>query len=144
MATAIWSGDCIPETEICDDTIDNDCDGIVDCADSDCNGDPACPELIEFPDCFDGLDNDFDGLIDCADSTDCNGETEASTCGLGVCASSGTKTCLSNGTLEDTCTPGTPTVEICTDGLLDEDCDGLTDAADPDCMGSGLPLPMQF
>ena len=29
-------------TEICNDTIDNDCDGDIDCADSDCDGDPAC------------------------------------------------------------------------------------------------------
>ena len=71
-------------------------------------------------------------MTDCADTTDCQDETEPSTCGIGECAATGTKTCLSNGTLEDTCTPGTPTPEACTGGL-DEDCDGLTDCADPDC-----------
>lgn len=30
------------EAEVCDDLADNDCDGIVDCADEDCIGDPAC------------------------------------------------------------------------------------------------------
>jgi hypothetical protein len=136
MATATWSGDCIPELEICDDTLDNDCDNLVDCNDPDCNGDPACPDLIEWPHCFDGLDNDFDGPIDCADTTDCQGETETSTCGIGVCASTGTKTCLTNGTLEDTCTPlpaTEPGTELTCDDGLDNDCDGAADSTDTDC-----------
>ena len=53
---------------------------------------------------------------------------------LGVCAT-GTKQC-SNGALQCVRTTA-PTAEICTGGL-DEDCDGLTDAADPDCV-IGLP-----
>jgi hypothetical protein len=136
MATATWIGDCIVVPEICDNAADDDCDNLVDCADPDCDGTPECPSLIEYPDCFDGLDNDFDGLTDCADTDDCLDETEASTCGLGVCASTGTKTCLSNGTEEDTCTPGDPTepgTETTCDDSLDNDCDGLTDCSDPDC-----------
>ncbi|KPJ98122.1 MAG: hypothetical protein AMK71_11900, partial [Nitrospira bacterium SG8_35_4] len=127
MATATWNSACIPEPEICDDTIDNDCDNIVDCADPDCNGDPACPDLIEWPHCFDGLDNDFDGLIDCADRTDCDDVTEPITCGLGVCASTGSQTCR-NGTLEVICTPGPQDEpsDITCDGL-DGDCDGAVD-----------------
>jgi hypothetical protein len=31
---------CVPE--VCDDTVDNDCDGLFDCDDPDCSGDPAC------------------------------------------------------------------------------------------------------
>jgi papain like protease len=58
-----------PEPEVCYDGIDNDGDGKIDCADSDCFGDPACPTDPEV--CDDGIDNDHDGYIDCADS-DCS------------------------------------------------------------------------
>jgi len=33
---------CCCETEVCGDGLDNDCDGLTDCSDSDCSGDPAC------------------------------------------------------------------------------------------------------
>lgn len=46
----------------CDDRWDNDKDGLVDRADSDCLKELACR---------DGKDNDEDGLIDCADTDDC-------------------------------------------------------------------------
>jgi hypothetical protein len=141
MATATWGQphQCIPDETpelTCNDGKDNDCDGLTDCDDvDDCGTDPSCGEctLIEFPACFDGLDNDCDGDFDCADRTDCDGVIE--TCGLGVCESTGSQ--CSNGTLiEATCTP-LPATEpgsesTCDDGL-DNDCDGLTDANDPDC-----------
>jgi hypothetical protein len=52
----------------CDDGLDDDGDGDVDCADSDCDGDPACVES----DCCNGLDDDGDGDVDFDDS-DCDG-----------------------------------------------------------------------
>ena len=55
--------------EICNNSIDDDNDGNVDCEDSDCN----CP-IEEI--CTDGIDNDGDGLIDCKDKIDCNCEKE--------------------------------------------------------------------
>lgn len=33
---------CDPSPEICDNNVDDDCDGDVDCDDADCSGDPAC------------------------------------------------------------------------------------------------------
>ena len=49
--------------ELCDNEIDDDGDGAIDCDDSDC---PACPEI-----CDDGIDNDGDGVADC-DDDDCS------------------------------------------------------------------------
>jgi hypothetical protein len=56
-----------PADEICDDSIDNDGDGEIDCWDRDCSGDDACLEI-----CDDDDDNDLDGQADCDDS-DCFG-----------------------------------------------------------------------
>ena len=56
--------------EVCDNEIDDDEDGLTDCADSaDCYGGPGCPSDDE-TDCFDGHDNDADGDTDCGD-VDC-------------------------------------------------------------------------
>jgi hypothetical protein len=135
MATATWTaGGCNPTPEICTGGIDEDCDGAIDCVDPDCANDTVCQEctLIEFPACFDGLDNDCDGDIDCADRTDCDGVAE--TCGVGVCESTGSY-CMNGTPVEVNCEPlpATEDTEItCNDGL-DNDCDGLTDADDPDC-----------
>jgi hypothetical protein len=66
--------------EQCHDGIDNDGDGLVDCADPECTNDGSCfhcnngqPPTAEFGPgrCTDGQDNDCDGKIDCADS-DCS------------------------------------------------------------------------
>lgn len=56
-----------PAVEDCSDGVDNDADGALDCADSDCAANAACAE-----DCSDGIDNDNDGAADCYD-TDCTG-----------------------------------------------------------------------
>lgn len=37
---------CSPSPEVCDDGTDNDCDGLSDCSDADCSGDPACGECL--------------------------------------------------------------------------------------------------
>ncbi len=124
----------------CGDGHDNDCDGMVDCSDSNCAGDPCgangrvcssgvcvCsgnggPVEISERTCGDGHDNDCDGLADCSDP-DCEGDA----CGAnGMVCSSGSCVCSGNG--------GWPNVEeiLCTD-TNDNDCDGLTDSDDPDC-----------
>ena len=57
--------------EACGDRVDNNCDGLLDCADPTCRGRDECVMCapLEFS-CFDGLDEDCDGAADCAD-VDC-------------------------------------------------------------------------
>jgi hypothetical protein len=50
----------------CNDGIDGDGDGKVDCMDADCSS--SCSEKV----CDDGIDDDFDGKVDCDDSN-CGG-----------------------------------------------------------------------
>jgi hypothetical protein len=99
--------------ELCTGGVDDDCDGLVDCSDADCNGDAACsptciPEASreKGKKCSDGVDNDCDDVID-SDDPDCGGDTgdTGGTEGKG---------------------------QTCTDGL-DNDDDGQTDCNDSDC-----------
>jgi hypothetical protein len=113
----------------CADGIDNDCDGATDAADADC---AAPPEI-----CDNGIDDNGNGLIDCADPQ-CEGFVgAATTCGVGACAAGGNLVCVTPNQV-DNCTPLSPSAEgpfgspTCADGI-DNDCDGATDAADPDC-----------
>jgi hypothetical protein len=95
--------------EVCDDTIDNDCDGNADCDDNECRRAPMCissgvPEI-----CDDGIDNDGDNKVDCADKRDCGKDVACTTKRGG----------------------GIP--EICYDGI-DNDGDNKIDCADKkDC-----------
>jgi hypothetical protein len=76
---------------LCSDTIDNDNDGFIDCADS------GCAAFCVAEACQDGVDNDGDGQIDCADT---NCATDASCTGAvnsshkGINAYNGPATCL--------------------------------------------------
>jgi len=150
--------DCDGDT----DASDADCQGAVVCENIDtksvCNNELTCewqgnpntgncvtidggtctPDETPEASCFDGNDNDCDTFTDCADTTDCDGASGGpTTCGVGVCESSGNLTC-SDGAEMDSCSPETPTEPggetSCNDGL-DNDCDGLTDSTDPDCGG---------
>jgi hypothetical protein len=89
--------------EICGNKLDDDCNGLADCADPACFGDPACSKPGQEI-CNNGIDDDGDGLIDCADPD---------------CASS------------LACRPGTGT-EICDNGI-DDNGNGLVDCTDPMC-----------
>jgi len=98
-----------PEPEICTGGIDEDLDGLIDCADMlDCATDPACdvPPLEE--ELCDGNDGDGDGLVDCADP-DC----EDVDVGAGVCGREGK-------------------FETCSDGF-DNDGDSEIDCLDSGC-----------
>jgi hypothetical protein len=184
-----------PVPEICTNTLDNDCDGLLPADDPDC---------ANVENCFNGVDDDGDGLVDCADVVDCEGAIgDPTTCGLGVCAATGNFEC-SGGVEIDNCTPGPQdepldvtcdgvdgdcdgavdedyvidgtcgigfcgapnnTPSSCSGGVetlcqpgpadvegpetdptcgdtLDNDCDGLTDASDPDCGGTEKPPPV--
>jgi hypothetical protein len=57
-----------PFETVCGDRLDDDGDGLVDCADPDCEGQAPCVPAAEI--CDDFLDNDGDGEVDCADA-DC-------------------------------------------------------------------------
>jgi len=111
----------VPETPagsaICADTVDNDCDGATDLADTGC----------QFPaetNCFDGIDNNGDGTTDCSDPTCANAQGPVTNCGAGACAATGKRVCQ-NGAEVNTCVAGTPTAEVC-DGI-DNDCNGAVD-----------------
>jgi hypothetical protein len=60
---------CVPTIEVCSDGIDNDCDSVVDCDDSNCSASPSCVKPIET--CGDCQDNDDDGLVDYEDADCC-------------------------------------------------------------------------
>ena len=61
----MWSSlTTAPEASWCADGLDNDLDGLIDCADRDCAGNAACPEGSH---CADGVDNDVLGGLSCTD-----------------------------------------------------------------------------
>lgn len=59
----------VPSVENCDSGVDDDRDGLVDCADPDCAVDPGCTLILD-EDCANGADDDQDGASDC-DDADC-------------------------------------------------------------------------
>ena len=106
------------EESLCTDFIDNDCDGSIDCDDSDCSSDAACVEpfcgdgscdenetscscpedcgsaTVSEVVCNDGADDDCDGLIDCddldcTDDASCVGGLPGDPCASGADCASG-------------------------------------------------------
>lgn len=117
-------------SENCDNTVDDDGDGLVDCADEECDQHPRClPEDI----CNDRVDNDGDGRIDC-DDPDC--------LSLEVCQPELCDNLLDDNNdgqidCQDAQCVGLEVcdgVETCWGGI-DEDGDGYTDCDDDDCLG---------
>ncbi len=109
----------------CTDTVDNDCDNLIDVG---LGGDPDCCEVNES---CDGVDNDCDGSVD--EGFDVGDSCSA---GTGACEASGAIVCDANGQGSHcTAVPFSPGTEgpfgsgTCADGV-DNDCDGDTDTTD--------------
>ncbi len=97
----------------CGDGVDNDRDGRIDCADSDCVGAADCGVPIYGiayeTDCDDDLDNDSDNAVDCADQ-DCINAPNCLAAPYGI-----------------------PIESDCANGI-DDDGDGYVDCRDGDCL----------
>jgi len=140
------SGRC--EEAVCDDRVDNDGDRETDCEDDNCNfqpcndriactindtcggiGDPTCAGTPDNSQCADGIactrnpcrpndpDADRRGCVFIPEHSRCD---DGDPCTVDTCD-------LVQGCLH------APAREICNDGV-DNDCDGLTDCADDDCL----------
>lgn len=147
--TVSWDAICVSEfvsqcggtcsqPEVCTDFTDNDLDGFVDCADSDCALDPFCASATEI--CGNLADDDGDGFTDCDDS-EC-AATPGCLPGVEQCGNG----LDDDGDLAidclDTDCSGSPVClgpEVCGDGI-DNDLDGDEDCFDTDCAGDATCL----
>jgi len=136
---------------VCDDRQDDDGDGLPDCADADCFGNPVCEaggNAERSNDrCSDWIDNDGDGAVDCDDSecnshgiTVCQGSYQGATGHGGDPGSDGEMDIpelTGDMTVEDLIgnfgdADGERNDYLCSDGM-DNDGDGRTDCADFGC-----------
>jgi hypothetical protein len=107
----------IPCTDIDNDgyAVEGGACGPVDCNDNDASINPGASDNS-----CDGIDNNCNGQVD-------EGYTPTqTTCGVGVCASTGLLACV-NGSLQDTCTAGNPTGNDDNCNGIDENCSGTAD-----------------
>jgi hypothetical protein len=119
--------------ESCDNGLDDDGNGDVDCDDSQCALAAACEPAEDETDCSDGADDDRDGLTDC-DDPDCAAAGDCvvvEDCGNGADDDGdGDADCDDSDCAgELACQPPD---EDCTNGL-DDDEDGDVDCDDSDC-----------
>jgi MYXO-CTERM domain-containing protein len=124
-------GDCLDAGE--NDGVSFDCD------DSVAEVNPAATEV-----CTDFADNDCDGLADFRDEEDCGAFFDAD--GDGYCPAgrdgNGNGNCTDAGETDDPgdCNDDDASInpgmgEVCTNGGVDDDCDGAASLADDDCAG---------
>lgn len=158
----------VPVETSCGNGVDDDFDGNVDCADSDCAADPVCAGLADSEfNCVDDIDNDGNGAVDCDDDA-C---TRSPVCRETPIADAGTEPSDAGPTPPEDAGPepprdaGGPPVPDgggggggfewqCGDSV-DNDEDGAVDCADndcefiPPCLGGGggggtPPIPFEF
>jgi hypothetical protein len=127
--------------ENCANRVDDNTNGLIDCADDDCVAgacttsagavgvctSDVCVCNATSPNeavCSDGSDDDCDGKVDCADPDCLNDACVDSGGGIGACSSGGTCVCTPNGATE----------VVCNDGR-DNNCDGAVDCFDASCAG---------
>lgn len=125
-----------PTEVTCDDGIDNDNDGDIDCEDTDCTGTALCGDENTTAFCSDNFDNDADGDIDC-DDTDCFGVVGAcdteSACDDGVDNDADGNTDCADSDCTGIAPCGAEDTEAACADSFDNDGDGLIDCADSDC-----------
>lgn len=158
--SGVISDSCVPGTPAADDSVcngvDDDCNSQVDedyvapptsCGVGAClsSGTAACINGVITNTCVAGTPAANDTVCNGIDD-DCNNQVDedyvpvSTSCGFGVCVSSGTAWCAS-GAISDTCTPLAPpsTTDATCDGF-DDDCSGAADedyVATPTSCGVG-------
>lgn len=141
----------IASPEVCDNKLDDDCNGLADCDDEACVEDAVCqsePEIIPGPYCGDA---NLDEGEECDDGNTENGDGCSADCVvelppeciledaricdtgfLGICAV-GTQDCDEQGFWSECMQNSTSTTEVCDNGS-DDNCDGFTDCEDENCL----------
>ena len=122
--------------EICDNGVDDDCNGLVDCFDPACQSQPVC-FVHKKEICNNGIDDDGNSLIDCKDPA-CFGDPACFTPGHEICNNGidddddGLVDCQDPECFSDPTCVAHPGTEICNNGI-DDNGDGLVDCTDPQC-----------
>jgi hypothetical protein len=135
---------CTPGTPAADDSscngLDDNCNGYVDedyvsiattCGAGACQatGTTSCVNGAVQDSCIPGTPANDDTTCNGIDDN-CNGKIDenyvslTTTCGVGACERTGTTSCV-GGVEQDSCTPGTPTIEVCNG--IDDNCNGEVD-----------------
>ncbi len=127
--------DCL---EVCDNGLDDNGNGLVDCHDADCDGVLGCELGVEVT-CGDGFDNDADGVADCADA-DCAAqsfcEAVETRCGDGFDNDADGQSDCGDPDCDALAGCEYGTESHCGDGF-DNDADAALDCADADCAAAG-------